>query len=396
VQTFSGCGFCKWAATNPPPKLSGYQNPGWPGCCRPPRGDEQRLIGAADWPAVSLVHHVPIPADIKALLDSITTKGGSVSPVGSIRVTNPQSLAPSMSRRASYQVGSPTRTEHGTIRTPAVTIPSRGRSGGSPQQGTVSLAVNTTRNVNGDGTASSLPTRSPMDQYQGPRRTNADQHGDRRSESTNASQHSPDHRNVDLGGSLSRRNTERRPSISTVPPSILGTTDISVQRRRTQISVPSSPPLIASTGRTAERQTTAPPALQRRASTLEKSLASMNISSASSSSSGSTNSETTVISDGGFTDYLSDESEAELQRQAEAKAAILAQNHMEEQEFKAARQQLASVDLHPPKSWNGPGNSTPRSQVAVSQPAFPQSSAYAGGSYVSGTASVAGSTNSRG
>jgi hypothetical protein len=62
----------------------------------------------------------------------------------------------------------------------------------------------------------------------------------------------------------------------------------------------------------------------------------------------------TVTSDGGFTDYLSDESEAELQRQAEARAALLAQNQAEEQEFKAARQQLAHVDLRPPKSWNLP------------------------------------------
>jgi hypothetical protein len=88
-------------------------------------------------------------------------------------------------------------------------------------------------------------------------------------------------------------------------------------------------------------------------------MAAMNISSASSSS-GSESGESslgsmtdsTVTSDGGFTDYLSDESEAELQRQAEVKAAIVAQNQAEEQEFKAARQQLAYVDLRPPKSWN--------------------------------------------
>ena len=68
--------------------------------------------------------------------------------------------------------------------------------------------------------------------------------------------------------------------------------------------------------------------------------------------------DSTVTSDGGFTDYLSDESEAELQRQAEVKAAIVAQNQAEEQEFKAARQQLADVDLRPPKSWNHPTSNT--------------------------------------
>ena len=83
-------------------------------------------------------------------------------------------------------------------------------------------------------------------------------------------------------------------------------------------------------------------------------------SSASSSDSGG--SETTIISDGGFTDYLSDESEAELQRQAELKAAMIAQSYQEEQEFKAARQQLASIDLRPPKSWasnQNPSSRTP-------------------------------------
>lgn len=98
---------------------------------------------------------------------------------------------------------------------------------------------------------------------------------------------------------------------------------------------------------------------QSKRSGLEGGMAGLNISSASSSS-GSESGESslgsmtdsTVTSDGGFTDYLSDESEAELQRQAEVKAAIVAQNQAEEQEFKAARQQLAHVDLRPPKSWN--------------------------------------------
>jgi Tfp pilus assembly protein PilE len=72
-----------------------------------------------------------------------------------------------------------------------------------------------------------------------------------------------------------------------------------------------------------------------------------------------------VISDGGFTDYLSDESEAELQRQAEAKAALVAQNQAEEQEFKAARQQLAAVGLRPPKSWDETNEVIPRMQNAV-------------------------------
>ncbi len=84
-------------------------------------------------------------------------------------------------------------------------------------------------------------------------------------------------------------------------------------------------------------------------------MAALKVSSASSDSSGRA-SETTVVSDGGFTDYLSDESEAELQRQAEIKAALVAQNFMEEEEFKAARRKLANVDLRPPQSWTGAVN----------------------------------------
>lgn len=77
------------------------------------------------------------------------------------------------------------------------------------------------------------------------------------------------------------------------------------------------------------------------------------MSNASGSSGGSGSlSDNTVTSDGGFTDYLSDESEAELQRQAEARAALVAQNQAEELEFKAARLRLTDVDLRPPKSWN--------------------------------------------
>ena len=104
--------------------------------------------------------------------------------------------------------------------------------------------------------------------------------------------------------------------------------------------------------------------------------------SSSSGSSGGRSSITdnTVTSDGGFTDYLSDESEAELQRQAEEKAAVYAQMQAEELEFKMARQQLAQIGLRPPKSWNpinasnapipantfaSPRNSTPSFGAAV-------------------------------
>ncbi|KAH9940593.1 hypothetical protein B0H21DRAFT_577554 [Amylocystis lapponica] len=397
VQTFTGCGFCKWAATNPPPKFSGYQNPGWPGCCRPPSANDQKFIGAADWPAVSHVHHVPIPLEIKAILDNITAASKNISshasPTGSTKSPSSQSPAPSMVRRASSNmVGSP-RTDTTPARTPPMTIPIKGRSGGSPTQLAISLN-NTSRNSNGDGTASSLPNKPSIDQFQPQRRTTVEIQTDKRSES---SQHSPGRKQAELGGTVARRSTERGPPISAALPSMSlskVTVDIQPARRRAATTTTNPPPM---SSRTAERpnQNLAPPSLSRRTSAVGEALATMSISG-SSSSSGS-NSETTVISDGGFTDYLSDESEAELQRQAEVKAAQLAQNHMEEQEFKAARQQLASVDLRPPKSWTGNVNSTPRSQTSTAPATgYPQASPYSNATYVSGHASVASSTPSRG
>ncbi|KZT66008.1 hypothetical protein DAEQUDRAFT_696273 [Daedalea quercina L-15889] len=389
VQTFSGCGYCKWANTNPPQAYSGYQNPGWPGCCRPPKPDEQRMIGAADWPAVSMIHHIPIPPDVKALLDSLTTRPGMTSPGGGSRATNVSGTAPSMSRRASYQVSSPTRAENAATRSVAIPISPRGRSGGSPQQTSVALASSASRHAtgNGDAAVSSLPNRSVMDQYQGPRRLNTE-YGERRSESTNSSQHSPGHRNIDLSGSVARRSTERRASVSGVAAVAASKAAMEAQppRRRTQTTKSDSPPPVAPSAKN-ERSLAPPRPLKHSTSTVEKSLKNMDISSASSSSSGSTSSETTIISEGGFTDYLSDESEAELQRQAEVKAALVAQSQAEEMEFRVARQQLATVDLRPPKSWNGTNSATPRSQASSTRPAtYRQTSDY---SMSSGKASVA-------
>ncbi|KAK7030248.1 SCF ubiquitin ligase complex subunit cdc4 [Paramarasmius palmivorus] len=77
--------------------------------------------------------------------------------------------------------------------------------------------------------------------------------------------------------------------------------------------------------------------------------------SGASSSSGSDDSSSDSIFDSVTTsDGLSDESVAELERQKEARAALLAQNQAEEMEFRAAKQQFAHIDLRPPKSWAAP------------------------------------------
>ncbi|KAI0750921.1 hypothetical protein C8Q80DRAFT_1099758 [Daedaleopsis nitida] len=401
VQTFNGCGFCKWAKTNPPPTRAGYQNPGWPGCCRQPSPNEHKYVGAADWPTVSLVHHIPIPPEIKTILDGIcvpTSPRGTPplgSPTASVRVAAVQSAAPGMSRRSSYNVASPTKTESGTTRSNAVAIPTKGRSGGSPQQVTASLS-SVSRAGGGDGASSSLPSASPMDQYQSSRRSAMDVFADKRPDPSNTSQNSPGRKHLELSGSVARRSTERRPSISSLSPPKTGpdatsqrrrtvptTTTAATVARRTEVSVERVSVERASTERVTERVIVerAPDTTPaRRGSTIEEVVdkaEKMSLASSASSSSSGSSSETTVISDGGFTDYLSDESEAELQRQAEAKAAILAQNKMEELEFRAARQQLEHVDLRPPKSWRGDVQSAPRSQIqpnrnstSYGQPAF--------------------------
>ncbi|KAF8426519.1 hypothetical protein L210DRAFT_3566136 [Boletus edulis BED1] len=114
-------------------------------------------------------------------------------------------------------------------------------------------------------------------------------------------------------------------------------------------------------------------------------MAALDVSSSSegSSDSGSSRgslSDATVTSDGAFTDYLSDESEAELQRQAEAKAAL----------FKAARQQLAGVGLRPPKTWDDTNETVPRATSHAS--VYTHHSAY----HATGYASAAVAHSARG
>jgi len=66
--------------------------------------------------------------------------------------------------------------------------------------------------------------------------------------------------------------------------------------------------------------------LEVRSESLEAGLGDLSIASPSSASSGSGSSASPDITvDGGFTDYLSDEDEAELQRLAEDHAALVAQ-----------------------------------------------------------------------
>ncbi|KAH9973102.1 hypothetical protein BGW80DRAFT_1311472 [Lactifluus volemus] len=382
VQTFNGCGYCKWARSNSSSSQAGLSNLGWPGCCRKPESGESRLIPPADWHAVSTVHRIPVPAEVKALLESISSPASKSSPsVGNSALpsksTSPIVSPPSLDRRSS-SICVPSRNAS-TPRTQPLAIPTKSRSSGSPKETAASLAGGPTRTSLKD----SPPTSNSSLVDSGPthhRKTSTD-NVEKRGDSPNTP--SPLRQSIELERIDSSRGAPRRSSVSkaTSTPFKSATDTSPVLRRRASITESSSPANVppSSISRTFERRETisaSRPNIKKSTLDIDFSILSISTnassrspisahSDSSDSSSQSGGSDGTITSDGAFTDYLSDESDVELQKQAEARAALLAQTHAEEQEFKAARQQLASVDLRPPKSW-GTGNSTsqmtPRSQ----------------------------------
>ncbi|KAG8218766.1 hypothetical protein J3R82DRAFT_4441 [Butyriboletus roseoflavus] len=360
----------QWARSNP--KLTVYNNHGWPGCCRPPTQSEHRLIQPADWPTVSIVHSMPMPPEIKTVLDAILSRGSPLPPIISSARTQPQpqpqhQSSPSTLDRRNSINSPPNRPCPSSSKSQPVPIPSRGRSGGSPVPQSSALAGTTPRSST---TASDQHPLSRRQTY---------------SEGTKDKARTPSmRRHIDQDGSLSRRNGTARPSLSAVAPSY------SPPRPSGDPPTQNQSPSALHTSPVDSYVTSSQDApfgrtLSSKRSTLETAMTALDISNSSESSSDSGGSrgslsDATVISDGAFTDYLSDESEAELQRQAEAKAALVAQNQAEELEFKAARQQLAGVGLRPPKAWDDT-NDVPRATSHA--PAYTHHSAYHATPYAS-------------
>ncbi|KAJ7129803.1 hypothetical protein C8R44DRAFT_777731 [Mycena epipterygia] len=341
VESFNGCGYCKWARTGPPPKAAGYYNTGWPGCCRAPTASEHRLIQPADWRSVSIVHHVPIPPDVKAALENLSSRGSPVPSASPVR-SGPSAAKPAGDRRNSV-----------STKSSAVPIPAKNRPGGSPQMVASSITSTSSRGSGGSGgaTSTSVPTTSTMEQVQRRRENLAESE-----KPPGSSNSSPSRKHIDLDGpNTPRRNSGGRPPPSTASPSVSkviadALNSGATERRRSLSSAQSSAstkpsPPVSSKASPPVRPVD-PPRPQKKADPETSST-----SGSSGSDSLGSMTESTVTSDGGFTDYLSDESEAELQRQAEAKAALVAQNEAEELEFRAARQALANIGLRPPKSW---------------------------------------------
>ncbi|KAF8450392.1 hypothetical protein L210DRAFT_907905, partial [Boletus edulis BED1] len=142
VKTFNGCGYCKWARSNP--KLTVYTNPGWPGCCRPPTQSEYRLIQPADWPTVSIVHSIPIPPEIKSVLDAVFSRASPIPIISSARVQSQHPSSTSILDRRN-STSSPSIKPCSTPKSQPVAIPSRGRSGGSPVPQSPALGGTTPR-----------------------------------------------------------------------------------------------------------------------------------------------------------------------------------------------------------------------------------------------------------
>ncbi|KAF8913800.1 hypothetical protein CPB84DRAFT_1757575 [Gymnopilus junonius] len=350
VECFNGCGFCKWANTNPPPKLAGYNNAGWPGCCRPPLSSEYPLVQIQDWPAVAIVHRIPVPPQIDAILKALplpTLK--APSPTNRKDPSKPST--PSSVRKISAAATPSSKPNVLSIKAMNTPPQSRGRSpqGGSPPN------PNLPRSSSGNALSSSVP--DPV------RRKTTSVAPDKRVEGTQSSHSSPSRKSIDLENPISSRrgSSARRPALTPATTSVSVSKVVaadtrsspthkdkdSTVRRRSSVSGSASPPSQASRHPELPLSFIVP----RTSSSKKDDDCSASSSSGSSDGVGSI-SDSTVTSDGGFTDYLSDESEAELQRQAEARAAFLALNQAEELEFKMARQQLAHVGLRPPKSWN--------------------------------------------
>ena len=327
---------------------------------------------------MATVHHIPVPPEVKALLESIspvTSKSGS--PLGNSSLQLGKSALsstppPSLDRRSSSGAVPSRAASTPYPRTQPLAIPLKSRSTGSPKEPVASLTGATSRTPLRD----SPPTSNSALIDFGPthlRKTSVD-NAEKRGDSPNTP--SPLRRSLELERVESSRSAPRRPSISkATSASLKSFVDTSPVLRR-RASITESPSLTSPQVRSLERRETISAGRPNaKKSGLEIDFSVLSISAAgaskspisaqsdsSDSSSQSGSSDGTITSDGAFTDYLSDESDAELQKQAEARAALLAQTHAEEQEFRAARQQLAHVDLRPPKSW-GAGNGSSTSQM---------------------------------
>ena len=326
------------------------------------------MIQAADWRAVSIVHRVSIPPEIKLALDNFLQKGLLVQPTTITSRSSPGKFISSAARRNS---GATTPNKSNILSAKAMNTPIQGR-GRSLQ--VTDGGANLSRSSSTSMISSSVP--SSMDRSFATRKK-ASLASERRIDGTQSAQSSPSRKPTDIENPVPprRMSSTRRPTVTPATTSVSVSKIVADSRPQSNHDTPlkfrSLTPGPIDSSAASRNGDHAPSFIIPRTSKNEDDCGA----SSSSGSSGGRSSLTdnTVTSDGGFTDYLSDESEAELQRQAEEKAAVFAQMQAEELEFKMARQQLAQIGLRPPKSWNPinasnapiPGNTFPPPRNSV-------------------------------
>ncbi|KAJ7873515.1 hypothetical protein B0H14DRAFT_2502331 [Mycena olivaceomarginata] len=376
VESFNSCGYCKWARTNPPPKAAGYFNFGWPGCCRAPAQSEHRLIQLSDWRSVSIVHHVPIPSDVKAALDNLSSRG--TSPEGRSLANSAATPIPTKGRMSGVKAALDNLSSRGTslrgrssAKSAAMLISTKGRMSGSPQMVASSITRTSSRGSGSrGGTSISVRNASSIEQAQ--ERAHRKQR-DTAAESEKppgSSNSSPGRKHIDLDNTVTpRRNSDGWMHASTasstaVSKVIADALNSGTQERRRRSNPCPQPSSLAKVSSPVSPKTLSPPERPADAPKSQKDgkgdienlyagdpprplkKTGPETSSASSEGrkKGGSLTECAVMATGAFTDVISDVSEVD-------KATLIARNEAEEMEFRAARQALANIGLRPPKSW---------------------------------------------
>ncbi|CAE6388224.1 unnamed protein product [Rhizoctonia solani] len=256
----------QWAKEYPPPPGTTFpNNPGWPGCCRPPRPE--------DTPLIDKDHYAAIVAawDQRALAASTirTQSAPKRAPIPQFSEKSDLAAATDPSRTPPLSAASPRRQESASA----------------------SARYSSRRQGSYDAPTPNAPVRQgSYDAYVQPQ----------------------------LPQQQQRHGTIRAPARGIQQP---------------------PPPA---------------PVDQLSLSSLSSSLSTLRVSSSAMSDSGSESSNTTVGTDS--TDYLSDESEEELNRLAVARAMAIERQRVEEAEYESARRGLRDIDVTTPIQWGINGN----------------------------------------
>ncbi|KAG8865284.1 hypothetical protein FRB96_000174 [Tulasnella sp. 330] len=310
-----GLASIQWANRHPYTKeIDKSLNKGWPGCCRPPKlGEMMDYIDEIDWPIVAKRYGMRNPYEAKHL---------------------PQKPS-SMSRSSIRSNASITRGS--SVDLPKEDKDVRNRNSSSPNPRSSPRIQESVKGSPRREADDFAPANGPL--YRAPTRPNSSQQSITTTyvvaeERPNGMYH-----------------TRRIPQNVAIPPVVPAPEPQTIGRSSSLRPVKDDSSSSSSSSNSSSSVSSASSVSSnepRSLSDINKGFAGMTLSSTGSNR----DSITTLMSDGAFTDYLSDESEAELQRQAEVRAAQLRRLRAEEAEFNAARRGLADVGLDTPVAWN--------------------------------------------